>query len=198
MNEFYDDDEFLLHFLLSKIFSKIQVVLFEGLQNDTRIILRSSIILFYAQRVQNLSQTLEGFRKQSGSFLFFFSVEHLRTTLAHVVSSIARDARAPSQATLAVAAAERGEDDRGKTHVDAKQAEVAGVEGEPFHRAHEALDLVLVGEVDVGVLVAAADLFETDHRARKRVVSPKRSSVEAKGVSVTPAVALRCDRRHGI
>ena len=33
MNEFYDDDdEFLLHFLLSKIFSKIQVVLFEGLQ----------------------------------------------------------------------------------------------------------------------------------------------------------------------
>ena len=37
MNEFYDDDEFLLHFLLSKIFSKIQVVLFEGLQNDTRI-----------------------------------------------------------------------------------------------------------------------------------------------------------------
>ena len=94
MNEFYDDDdEFLLHFLLSKIFSKIQVVLFEGLQNDTRIILRSSIILFYAQRVQNLSQTLEGFRKQSGSFFFFFSVEHLRTTLAHV-SSIARDARA--------------------------------------------------------------------------------------------------------
>ena len=110
MNEFYDDDEFLLHFLLSKIFSKIQVVLFEGLQNDTRIILRSSIILFYAQRVQNLSQTLEGFRKQSGAF-FFFSVEHLRTTLAHV-SSIARDARAPSQATLAVAAAERGEDSR--------------------------------------------------------------------------------------
>ena len=112
MNEFYDDDdEFLLHFLLSKIFSKIQVVLFEGLQNDTRNILRSSIILFYAQRVQNLSQTLEGFRKQSGSFFFFFSVEHLRTTLAHV-SSIARDARAPSQGTLAVAAAERGEDSR--------------------------------------------------------------------------------------
>jgi hypothetical protein len=47
------------------------------------------------------------------------------------------------------------------------------------------------------VLVAAADLFETDHRARKRVVSPKRSSVEAKGASVTPAVALRCDRPCG-
>jgi hypothetical protein len=95
-------------------------------------------------------------------------------------------------------AAERGEDDRGRTHVDAKQADVAGVEGEPFSGSHEALDLVLVGEVDVGVLVAAADLFETDHRARKRAVSRKRSSVEAKGVSVTPAVALRCDRDMAI
>jgi hypothetical protein len=48
------------------------------------------------------------------------------------------------------------------------------------------------------VLVAAADLFETDHRARKRAVSRRRSSVEAKGVSVTPAVALRCDRDMAI
>ena len=91
------------------------------------------------------------------------------------------------------AAAERGEGDRGRTHVDAKHAVSGDVELGPFLGAHEAHHLLLIGEVDVGVLVAAADLFETDHRARKRVVSPKRSSVEAKGVSVTPAVALRCD-----
>jgi hypothetical protein len=96
------------------------------------------------------------------------------------------------------AAAERGEGDRGRTHVDAKHAVSGDVEREPFHGAHEAHHLLLIGEVDVGVLVAPADLFETDHRARKRAVSRKRSSVEAKGVSVTPAVALRCDRRHGI
>ena len=127
---------------------------------------------------------------------FFPRTSALETRAARRARSSAASGGARNGTTVD-RVAERGEGDRGRTHVDAKHAVSGDVEREPFHGAHEAHHLLLIGEVDVGVLVAAADLFETDHRARKRVVSPKRSSVEAKGVSVTPAVALRCDRPNG-
>jgi hypothetical protein len=55
------------------------------------------------------------------------------------------------------------ERDREKTHVDAKDAEVTDVQGQPFRRAHEAHDFLLVGEVHIGMLVATADLQEIAH-----------------------------------
>lgn len=57
-----------------------------------------------------------------------------------------------------------GSDTGMSTHVDAQKAHGAGVQRQPFPRAHESFELILVPEVDVVVLVAATDVLEmADH-----------------------------------
>jgi hypothetical protein len=62
---------------------------------------------------------------------------------------------------------------RKQTYVDPEQLELPDVQGEPFAGMNEAsCDFVLVGEVEVRVLIAPANLLKK-HRARQLVVLNK-------------------------